>query len=78
MNADHADAIVAYARHFANAAEGSWRMTGIDPDGFDLALGDTTCRIFFREPLRGASELRPELVAMAREARGGVTETNAL
>jgi putative heme iron utilization protein len=78
MNADHAEAVAAYARHFAKARDGDWRMTGIDPDGFDLALGDATCRTFFREPLREAAELRPALVAMAREARAGVTEAGAL
>lgn len=71
MNTDHADAIASYARHFAKAEDGRWRMTGIDPDGFDLALGDIACRIFFHEPLRGAAELRQRLVDMAREAREG-------
>lgn len=70
MNADHSDAIAAYARHFARAEEGRWRMSGLDPDGFDLALGDATCRIFFHVPLGSAAEMRPALVSLAREARG--------
>lgn len=78
MNADHADAIAFYARHFAKARDGSWRMTGLDPDGFDLALGDLACRIFFHETLGSAAEMRPALVAMAKEARAGVAEAEAL
>lgn len=70
MNADHGDAVAAYARHFAKAEDGAWRLTGIDPDGLDLVLGDTTCRVDFTETLRDASGLRDVLVTMARQARG--------
>src|SRR5690606_36491924 len=41
MNEDHADAIRRYARHFGKAdGDLDWRMTGIDPDGFDLVAAD--------------------------------------
>lgn len=71
MNADHGDAVTLYARHFANATHGEgWRLTGLDPDGMDVALGDDTRRIFFPKTLEAASELRAVLVDMAREARG--------
>ncbi|WP_404934619.1 HugZ family protein [Nitratireductor sp. L15S-10] len=72
MNKDHADALENYARHFARAPSGKWQLTGIDPDGIDLALGDETCRIFFKSPLSDASQIRPTLVAMAKEARMGI------
>lgn len=69
MNADHADAIALYARHFGKAAVGSWILTGIDPDGLDLALGDKVLRIGFPEQLKDAGEMRKALVAMAAECR---------
>lgn len=72
MNSDHADAVENYARHFARAAAGKWQLTGIDPDGIDLALGDETRRIFFAEPLQDAAAMRHTLVAMAKEARAGL------
>ena len=33
MNKDHRDAIDLYARHFANAANDGWSITGLDADG---------------------------------------------
>ena len=72
MNSDHADAVENYARHFAGGPGGKWQLTGIDPDGIDLALGDETRRIFFPEPLTDAGQMRPMLVAMAKEARAGL------
>ncbi|WP_367718322.1 DUF2470 domain-containing protein [Nitratireductor sp. GISD-1A_MAKvit] len=73
MNSDHADAVENYARHFTGAPAGKWRITGIDPDGLDLALGDETRRVFFSKPLANASQMRATLVAMAREARAGLS-----
>ena len=72
MNSDHADAVENYARHFARAQAGKWQLTGIDPDGVDLALGDDTRRVFFAEPLSDAAQMRPALVEMAREARAAL------
>jgi putative heme iron utilization protein len=70
MNEDHRDAIALYARHFAGIAEPlDWRMTGIDPDGFDLMAGDRAARLFFAEPLASGADMRAALVQMAREAR---------
>jgi putative heme iron utilization protein len=69
MNADHRDAVAAYARHFAKASGGGWIMTGIDVDGFDLASGDEARRVFFPAPLRDKRDLRKVLVDLAIEAR---------
>lgn len=69
MNSDHADAVALYAQVFGKAGGDGWRLTGIDPDGIDLALGDEVLRIFFDAPLSNAGELRPVLVDMARRAR---------
>ena len=48
MNADHADAMRLYATKLLGEADGAWRVTGVDPDGLDLALGDRTARMPFR------------------------------
>ncbi len=74
MNADHRDAIDLYARHFARLDGEGWTMTGIDPDGLDLAAGDAVGRVFFPSPLASAAELRRVLVDMAREARAAITD----
>ena len=74
MNEDHADAIARYAIHFGNVREpADWIMTGIDADGFDLASGDRTMRIFFAKPLADAQDMHKSLVAMAIEARQALT-----
>ncbi|WP_187972521.1 HugZ family protein [Aquibium microcysteis] len=72
MNSDHRDAVELYARHFARAGAGNWVMTGLDVDGFDLACGDDSRRVFFDEPLTGAAAMRQALVSMARIARENI------
>src|SRR5579871_3802353 len=37
MNADHAEAVKLYATRLLDADDGPWRLTGLDPDGLDLA-----------------------------------------
>ena len=69
MNEDHADAVENYAVHFAKAERGKWALTGIDPEGIDLAKGDEIRRVPFQERLSNASQVRPALVDMARKAR---------
>lgn len=66
MNADHADALALYA-----AAEGAgpWRLTGLDPEGMDLMVGDRTARVVYPEPVRDMGGLRKVLVVMAAQAR---------
>jgi hypothetical protein len=70
LNADHAEALGLYARHYAGAGDGAWRLEGLDPDGLDLAHGGRLARVWFEPPLGGADELRPRLAAMAAAARG--------
>ncbi|TWG97165.1 hypothetical protein L598_002200000490 [Mesorhizobium sp. J18] len=69
MNSDHSDAVAAYARHFAKAKHGDWKLTGIDPEGIDIASGDEVKRIDFAEALQDAADVRKKLVEMARQAR---------
>lgn len=67
MNADHPDAVAHYAR-LAGGGPGRWTLTGIDPEGADLACGDEVRRLEFMTPVRDASGLRAALVALARRA----------
>jgi putative heme iron utilization protein len=69
MNADHRDAVDAYARAFAGARDDGWTITGIDAEGLDIALGDDSRRLFFGAPLEGAAAMRPVLVALVQQAR---------
>lgn len=69
MNADHADAVALYAERLAKARPGAWRITGIDPDGLDLALGDHCARVAFPAPVVDPAQLRAVLKALADRAR---------
>lgn len=69
MNADHADAIELYALAFTGGDPGPWRMTGIDPEGCDIALGTEARRVLFAGPVLTPQGARKELVRLADEAR---------
>lgn len=69
MNADHADAIRAYATGLLKAQDGDWRLTGLDPEGADLARGDAVLRLPFPAPVTDAASLRRTLVELAAPAR---------
>lgn len=69
MNADHADAVRLYATRLAGARDGAWRVTGVDPDGLDLALGDSTARIAFAHAVTTSAGLRTVLEQLADRAR---------
>jgi putative heme iron utilization protein len=69
MNDDHAEALRLYATKLLGAANGAWRLTGLDPDGLDLALGDATLRLPFPERVTTAEQLRRVVVALANQAR---------
>jgi putative heme iron utilization protein len=69
MNADHADAIRAYATGLLGADDGDWRMTGLDPDGADLARGDRVLRLAFPSPVVDPAGMRTILVELAAKAR---------
>jgi heme iron utilization protein len=69
MNEDHMEATALYATKLLGAADGAWRITGLDPDGADLALGDATLRLPFPERVTSALALRKTLVALVGEAR---------
>jgi heme iron utilization protein len=61
-NRDHPDALAAIA-----GGSGDWRIVTADVDGFDLAREETTVRFAWSEPVKGAGDVRRELVRMAKE-----------
>lgn len=69
MNEDHTDAIALYALAFTGGDPGPWRMTGIDPEGCDIALGPDGRRIAFATRVLTPGDARKELVRLAEEAR---------
>jgi len=70
MNTDHAEAVQLYATKLLKAPDAAWRLTGIDPDGLDLAAGDVTLRLAFDRPVTTAQQLRKVVVDLAAKARG--------
>ena len=76
MNADHAAALLGYARvHGGRPDVSTARLVAIDAGGLDLVVdagrGEERLRVAFKQPLRRASEARGLLVRMAEEARAG-------
>ncbi len=73
MNRDHADALVAYARHFAREAADEATMIAVDRLGFRLRLrsGDRlhAVRIAFPHEVRSAADSRAVLIEMLAQAR---------
>jgi putative heme iron utilization protein len=69
MNEDHAEAVRLYATKLLGAEDGPWRLTGLDPDGLDLARGDATLRLPFPERVTTADRLRQVVVDLAKTAR---------
>jgi putative heme iron utilization protein len=75
MNRDHADALIAYARHFARETADEATMIAVDRLGFRLRLrsGDRlhAVRIAFPREVRSAAESRAVLIEMLAQARTG-------
>jgi len=69
MNADHPDAVRLYATKLFGEADGAWEVTGVDPDGLDLALGDRIMRMPFAERVTTGLVLRKTLAQWGARAR---------
>ena len=69
MNEDHSDAVRLYATRLLGAEDGPWRLTGLDPEGIDLAQGDGTLRLPFAQRVTTAAALRKVLVDLAMQAQ---------
>ena len=75
MNRDHADALIAYALHFAGEAADEASMVTVDRLGFKLRLRQgerlSSVRIAFPREVTTAGQSREVLIEMLRRARGG-------
>jgi len=69
MNEDHAEAMRLYATKLLGGADGKWHLTGLDPEGLDLARGDLMLRLPFPERVTSAEQLRKVVVDLAKRAR---------
>src|SRR5579859_4415329 len=69
MNADHADAVRLYATKLLGEEDGAWQVTGVDPEGLDLALGDRTARMAFAARVTTGLVLRKTLAECGARAR---------
>src|SRR5262245_30553581 len=73
MNRDHADALLAYARHYAGETADEATMVTVDRLGFKLRLrqGDrlSSVRIAFPRDVTSAAQSREVLIEMLRQAR---------
>jgi putative heme iron utilization protein len=73
MNADHKDALILLAKHFANIDSQAATMTAVDRLGFHVRLltndGVRGARIAFPREVRDAAATRTVLVEMVRQAR---------
>jgi putative heme iron utilization protein len=73
MNADHAENLLNYCKHFHHVDADHAQMLGIDCDGFDVdaRIGDTSTilRFDFDQQIHDAQSARAALVAMAKAAK---------
>lgn len=69
MNGDHSDVVRLYATKLCGEPDGRWRITGIDPEGIDMAMRDMTARLPFPQFVADAAALRGTLAALAAIAR---------
>jgi heme iron utilization protein len=74
MNRDHADALLAYARHFAGEAADEASMVTVDRLGFKLRLRQgerlSSVRIAFPREVTTTGQSREVLIEMLQRARG--------
>ena len=77
MNADHADALVLYARVWGSPAAEAAEMTAVDRLGFRLRVrtadGLQGCRVAFPREVRDAGQCRRVLIEMLEECRARAT-----
>jgi putative heme iron utilization protein len=81
MNKDHADALIAYARHFAGETADEATMVTVDRLGFKLRLRQgerlSSVRIGFPREVTTSAQSREVLIAMLRQASAGPTSPPA-
>lgn len=73
MNNDHADAVSLYAENLAGQFAAKWSLTGIDPEGIDLAAGDLTARVWFDNRVQSSADARKALVDLVAKAKAAAS-----
>ncbi|MFN7881411.1 MAG: DUF2470 domain-containing protein [bacterium] len=67
MNDDHADAVLAYARHYGGVQNPCQaRMVAVRPEAMDLDVDGTLLEVGFDHPLSDSEDAHRTLVAMLR------------
>jgi heme iron utilization protein len=69
MNTGHADAVALFAQYLARRRGVGWRMTGIDPEGFDLWHEGETARVDFPSPVCDPKAARQALIDLTDQVR---------
>lgn len=69
MNADHAEAVRAYAESLLGRKPGNWRITGCDSDGVDLMADGRYARLEYDKAVTDSKTCRDTLVTLAKRAR---------
>lgn len=75
MNADHAESLITYCKHFHHIEATNAQMLGIDTDGFDVKVNIATeaqtkiIRFNFDHPIHDAQSARLALVSMSKAAK---------
>lgn len=67
INGGHPDAIYAVTSHRALGAEG-WIVTGVDPEGIDIALDNSAERIVFERPVQSREDVKHTMIALRTAA----------
>jgi putative heme iron utilization protein len=65
LNSGHAGLLAQIAAGAGSSGREGWRLTGIDPDGLDLAAADAALRISFPHPVRTPDEARRAIMDLA-------------
>lgn len=71
INAEHADALALHATGLLGEAGGTWRATGLDPEGLDLVSGERDVRLLLPERVATPEEWRQAFVRLCTNARTG-------
>ena len=67
MNDDHAEAVLAYARHYGGVeAPSAARMVAVRPEAMELEVDGASLQVAFDHPLSDSEDAHRTLVAMLR------------
>ena len=71
INAEHAEALALHAADLLGEAGGTWRATGLDPEGLDLVSGERVARLVLPGRITTPDELRRAFVRSSTNAPMG-------